>query len=924
MKTRKIVYLICALILLLSFAACDIGGSETESETALNCESESSAPTDSAEESEDQTESNSPTSSETSSENVTECAHVNTDWSVTEAPTCSSTGSRDSVCLDCGAVLKTETVEKVAHSETIVKGTPATCTSAGLTDGKKCSACDTVLLEQAEIPIASHVEVVIKGTPPTCTEPGLTEGKKCSVCEEVLLEQSAIPATAHTEIVVKGKQPTCKEKGLTDGKKCSVCDTVILEQVAIPMVNHTEVIVKGYQPTCTESGMTDGKTCSVCNTVLVASEVIPALDHDEGDWMIDVPASSDAEGKKHTECTRCKEVINTASIPKIDAGHTHLGVEWLVSVPPTCTKEGVRSFVCECGETLETEAVACIPHTEVTLPSVASTCSKEGLTEGKQCSVCKEITVKQNAIDTLPHTEITLTGIAATCTSTGLTEGKQCSTCKQITVEQKVIDMAPHTEVTLPAIAATCTSSGLTKGKTCSVCKTVLIEQTPTAKVAHSEKTILGKPATCTESGISDGKVCSVCSTTIATQLYLPPTGHSFENGVCTGCGQPEAYGIWIVDGLGNPLSDIIIKVFKDGNQIKIYQYKGEYLTLDIARGNYTIELDLSMLQKSYDYDKSLLVLTPDKKNTTIRLFESLSEPTDSGYVGYPIEKDYDLYSIGVGSYYVDLTPNDYTFFVFRPTAAAVYTITYESDTDLKVSYHGGSFFIQGSDISGDIDSMNIYETGLAFSVYSGNVGGDMVFAVWSSNAESCVLNIENVGDPGTRLEDEPWTPYLEDDAMINKQLAVSKDGTYTAIDLTDMSVSAVFNAADGYYHLGSIDGPIIFIDLTTDSKYISSIQTICANQRMGAYIYDADGKVAEKRSYNELFIQYGMPSDTTSVDEPIRIPLTKKLAEAIREFGGRSGWWGENPDVNIFNKVLLGASYNQEYAWLLYCGIYE
>ena len=92
----------------------------------------------------------------------------------------------------------------------------------------------------------------------------------------------------------------------------------------------------------------------------------------------------------------------------------------------------------------------------------------------------------------------------------------------------------------------------------------------------------------------------------------------------------------------------------------------------------------------------------------------------------------------------------------------------------------------------------------------------------------------------------------------------------------------------------------------------------------MGAYIYDDTGKVAEKRSYNELFIQYGMPSDSTPVDEPIRVPLTKKLAEAIQKFGDKNGWWGENPDINIFNKVLLGASYNQEYAWLLYCGIYE
>ena len=91
----------------------------------------------------------------------------------------------------------------------------------------------------------------------------------------------------------------------------------------------------------------------------------------------------------------------------------------------------------------------------------------------------------------------------------------------------------------------------------------------------------------------------------------------------------------------------------------------------------------------------------------------------------------------------------------------------------------------------------------------------------------------------------------------------------------------------------------------------------------MGTYIYDADGNILEKRSYNELFLQYGMPSDDTPPEKAIRVPLTEKLAEAIQVFGDKMGWWRDGSDSNIFTAKLLGAPYNSTYAWLLYCGVY-
>ena len=663
---------------------------------------------------------------------------------------------------------------------------------------------------------------------------------ECINCKKSL-ESALIQKIDHTEEILQGTAVTCKADGLTAGKKCSVCNTVILEQQIIPKIAHLEEVLPGKSATCKEEGLTEGKKCSVCGEVLVEQTVLGITDHTPGDWIIDKIAEVGQDGSKHKECSVCLRTIETEVIPAIPSTHTHVGKEWLTVTAATCTSKGLKKYVCECGYTMETAE----------------------------------------------------------------------------------IEFTDHTEQILPAVPATCIATGLTSGKKCSVCGKTLLSQSPTAKADHSEETVLGKSATCTQSGLTDGKACTVCKFPIVSQMIIPPKGHNFSDGICLSCGIGEPYGIWIVDGQGNPVSNIIVKILQNGEQVSMYPYNGEFLSMSLAVGTYEISLDLSQLSEKYTFDESLCSLTPSKKTTTIRLLKSIEETT-SIFVGNPISTDYDASYIDEGATLVSLTPNDYTFFIFRPTIAAIYTITYESDSDLVISYHGGVFFVQGIDLSTSSNDISKYENGLAISVYASNLGNEYVIGVKSTSVTSCIISIKNAGDPGSRIEDAPWTAYLEDEEKVNEQLNMTVSGTYTEIDLTDLTVKAVYNENDGYYHLGTKDGPIIFIDLTSNSKYVSSIQTICGNQRMGAYIYDVYGKIVEKRSYNELFIQYGMPDVAdTKVDSPIRVALTAKLAEAIQSFGERNDWWDPESDANIFNTVLLGAPYNQEYAWLLFCGYY-
>ena len=239
-----------------------------------------------------------------------------------------------------------------------------------------------------------------------------------------------------------------------------------------------------------------------------------------------------------------KIIIDSGNEPLKNAtihfeGHT-CNLTYHAKVEPTCVQAGTKEYwyCSECktyysdenGENVVSESQLAIPasgHTEVTDAAVAATCTTDGKTAGKHCSVCNTVLVKQETIKANGHTEVVDKAVAPTCTETGLTEGKHCSVCNEVLVEQETVKANGHTEVIDKAVAPTCTETGLTEGKHCSVCNEVLVKQEPVKANGHTEVLDKAVAPTCTETGLTEGKHCSVCNTVLVKQETIKANGHT-------------------------------------------------------------------------------------------------------------------------------------------------------------------------------------------------------------------------------------------------------------------------------------------------------------------------------------------------------------------------------------------------------------
>ena len=172
----------------------------------------------------------------TVTETIPKTSHKYADTVV--APTCTADGYTLHKCSVCGTSYKDSTTKATGHSygNSVVTKQP-TCTSEG-TAIKTCTKCNATVTEK--LPAKGHTAVTDKGYPATCTTAGKTDGSHCSVCNTVIKVQTVINATGHKSSGwIVDKAASIGVKG-SKHKECTVCKKV-LETAEIPALSRISI-----------------------------------------------------------------------------------------------------------------------------------------------------------------------------------------------------------------------------------------------------------------------------------------------------------------------------------------------------------------------------------------------------------------------------------------------------------------------------------------------------------------------------------------------------------------------------------------------------------------------------------------------------------------------------------------------------------
>ena len=173
----------------------------------------------------------------TVTETIPKTSHKYADTVV--APTCTTNGYTLHKCSVCGTSYKDSTTKATGHSygNSVVTKQP-TCTSEG-TKTKTCTKCNATVTEK--LPAKGHTAVTDKGYPATCTTAGKTDGSHCSVCNTVIKVQTVINATGHKSSGwIVDKAASIGVKG-SKHKECTACKK-ILETAEIPALSRISIL----------------------------------------------------------------------------------------------------------------------------------------------------------------------------------------------------------------------------------------------------------------------------------------------------------------------------------------------------------------------------------------------------------------------------------------------------------------------------------------------------------------------------------------------------------------------------------------------------------------------------------------------------------------------------------------------------------
>ena len=232
----------------------------------------------------------------------------------------------------------------------------------------------------------------------------------------------------------------------------------------------------------------------------------------------------------------------------------------------------------------------------------------------------------------------------------------------------------------------------------------------------------------------------------------------------------------------------------------------------------------------------------------------------------------------------------EYTIYTFDPTETGKYTISSTDSVLGIVSYNGMWVTI-------DPSAETVKDSSLVWECV------DVGQSIWvAARPATNVANITVTRDELDVSDEIPWTIY--------ENTVTPNDFTFTGdadklqyVDVEDTTIDKAVLGEDGYYHLNTEDGPILFVDLDDEMMSLSAMNN---NGKLSYIVYE-DDEVVSKTQYNEAFAAYYACADK----ETGLYPLTDDLMAMYKNIGVTHEWYSGN------GIVTLGT---EEDAWMFAC----
>ena len=369
--------------------------------------------------------------------------------------------------------------------------------------------------------------------------------------------------------------------------------------------------------------------------------------------------------------------------------------------------------------------------------------------------------------------------------------------------------------------------------------------------------------------------------------------GEKEDDGDSSNDAQKKSYSVTITDENGKGLPGISVSFSGVSMETATTDQNGK-ATVSLPADSYSVSF---IAPDGYQAAASY-ALTASQTSLTIKLTTAMSGKYTNLYVGR-------AYHMSVGTNKVKLAEGGVNYFIFEPTQEGSYKIAVPT-AGAAISYWGGntSFIFDQSasaGVSGNAFTVNVKES---------NIGIIYIIGVTPDSGVSAAdLAITRTGSAVLDATDMPWTVYTGTHTPAAGFFPADAAGTLTYVDIAQ-SHTAV-KGSDGYYHLDSDDGPILYINLGNSAPYLSFNKMLngdgaAGGTRYGKYFYNADGSFKEKIDYSDC-----MQSYIAAMDGKGLYPLTDDLIHMVQK--GGSQWW----DASNPNYLFSGKTINSATAWM-------